>query len=265
MYKNIFLHSILTSRGCPYRCKFCSTGIFGRKTRFFSPERVVSEIEYIIKNFPEQDLIKFDDDLFTINIKRLEKIVSLIKENKFHKKVCFSCNARINTLTPEVISLLREMNMNKILIGFESTSDNILKKYKGRVKSSQQQIVVDLCKKYGINITATFIVGFPEETKEEMFKDYWFIKRNLRNNINDIRIYYPTPFPNNELWDYVKNKGLIDENFSKWEILNLDFSIDRTIYLTEKLDKNEFDKIYSTFLNLAKQIRNDFKLNWYKQ
>jgi radical SAM superfamily enzyme YgiQ (UPF0313 family) len=119
-----------TSRGCPYKCVFCSNPWKG--IRFFSPEYVVAEIEEIVNNY-NVDAIYFYDDLFCANKERVKKICELIKKKKLHKKIVFSCQLRANLVDEKLIKMLVSANFVQAEFGFESGSDKILRFLKRKV------------------------------------------------------------------------------------------------------------------------------------
>jgi radical SAM superfamily enzyme YgiQ (UPF0313 family) len=99
--------NILTSRGCPYKCLFCSTTQFWSKLRFHSADYVVDEIQNLINNY-HVNLIQIWDDLFTINIPRLVEIKDKLKLPKYIK---FNCQPRPNLVTDRLCKMLKEMNV----------------------------------------------------------------------------------------------------------------------------------------------------------
>ena len=106
-----YQQSLLTERGCPFKCEYCSATAFWDKMRTHSLERVMSEIEYIIKHYPEQKSISISDDLFGLNRKRLRQMVDMIKFEGYHKKVFFVCQTRASCFHEETAAMFAEMNM----------------------------------------------------------------------------------------------------------------------------------------------------------
>ena len=122
-YQEEFSVSMITSRGCPYRCIFCDNNIFGRKIRWFSSEYVVDEIEHVIKKYGAKE-ISFVDDTFPANRKRFIKILELIKERNL--RFVWTCMANVNDLDDEVLQLMRETGCWQIALGIESGDNEIL-------------------------------------------------------------------------------------------------------------------------------------------
>ena len=246
LLKNAGAH-ILSSRGCPYKCVFCSSSHFWSNIRFHSPEYVIKEIKEVIKQYNPKT-IAFWDDLFIADKARVKKIVGLIKKEGINKKVSFSVLARTNLIDDEICKLLKEMNTSAVMCGFESGSQKVLDYLKrGTTTVEKNQNAINLLKKYGFNFAGTFIIGSPEETMEDMEKTLKFIRKNDFQNGDT---YVLTPLPGTPLWQYAVEKGLVREDEKMdWSILNIDFekNMDRAVIVSEKLSRDEIKKMYFRF------------------
>ena len=124
-----------TSRGCPFQCTFCSVGsIWGKKYTYFSAERVVSEIEYLVQHYGAKG-VYFREDNFTLNKKRLESFCNLIinKDLKIH----WACESRVDTLDGEILKLMYRAGARAFYFGVESGSQKILDFLKKGIKVEQ--------------------------------------------------------------------------------------------------------------------------------
>ncbi|MFN4151749.1 MAG: B12-binding domain-containing radical SAM protein, partial [Candidatus Sericytochromatia bacterium] len=224
--------AIFTSRGCPFRCKYCSISEFWESIRYHSPERVVEELKSIIEkpNHPKRIIIL--DDLFGINKKRLKLLVEAIKAEGINKKVVFTCNARSSVFDEEIAQLFVDMNVKACVFGMESANDRILGYMKGSTTAKQNQKAIDICKKYGISATGNFIVGFPTETPAEAADTYWFVRKNSKD-LPDFRVFPACPLPGTHLWEYAKSKDLVKETYEDWG--DLDFFFDRDNEIIKKI------------------------------
>jgi anaerobic magnesium-protoporphyrin IX monomethyl ester cyclase len=190
---------IMTSRGCPYRCIFCSSSIFWNKVRMFTPEYVVNEIEHITNTYHINHIWMYDD-IFILNKERVEKISDLIEQKNFNSKVSFSVQARVNLISDEICQFLKKMNVTGVSFGFESGSDNILQSLKGgNVSITKAKKAIQLCKKYGFSISGGFIIGSPNETRKDILDSIKFYKDAP---IGSTQISVATPLPGTYLWDY---------------------------------------------------------------
>ena len=144
---------IFSSRGCPYRCSFCSSQEFWKKYRTFSVEYVISEIEYIIEQYPLTTYILFWDDLVIADRKRFREIVRIIDEKGLNKKISYSFAVRANLVDEEICQLLKKINVSYVTFGAESGDDRILNMLKGDSVSVEiNQRALNLLSKYNIPV-----------------------------------------------------------------------------------------------------------------
>jgi len=238
---------MFTSRGCPYRCIFCASSRFWDKVRIFSAHYVVNEIEYLI-NLYGVKTISFYDDLFIVDKKRMKEILKLLEERNILGKVIFGCQARANLIDDEVVQLLKKVGVKSICLGLESGCDSTLKYLKGNVNIADNQTAIKTIRKYNLNIFGSFVIGSPEETKEDIIKTLKFVRKSPLNGFD---VYVLTPFPGTPVWDYAKSRSLVSEKMD-WDKLDVDFATnyDSAIILSEKLTRKE---IYRLFLQFMKE------------
>lgn len=254
--------SMITSRGCPYKCRFCSSSANWRPFRFHSAEYVVDEIKHLIDVYNPK-FINFYDDLFIANKERLAKIVDLIKVEKINEKVQFNCSVRADLLDESTCKLFKEMNLTAIGFGAESGSDKILNYLKKDTTTvAQNQETIDLANKYNLRIASSFIIGSPFETKIDLLKTYDFINKN-KLKLSQADVYPMTPYPGTEIWDFARQKDLVSETMD-WSLLNQNFeqfNIDTYVFLNkDTMTKLEFYDYFLRLQNLHQEIkdRNDF-------
>ena len=238
---------MFTSRGCPYKCVFCASTRFWPEVRFFSAEYVVREIRELVDQYNVK-LISFYDDLFIANRKRLDEIIFLIEKDKKLKNISFTCNVRANLINDEVVMLLKKMNVVALNLGLESGCERTLKYLKANVTLEQNINAVKTIKSRGLACNATFIIGSPQETRDEILESYRFIKK-IPINLTDI--YVLTPYPGTPLWDYAKGKGLVSENM-EWSKLDINFQNNyrQTIIVSEVLSRREIIGLFKKFYRL---------------
>ncbi|MDP2682478.1 MAG: radical SAM protein [Deltaproteobacteria bacterium] len=243
---------IFTSRGCPYDCIFCfSKPFWGAKARFFSPEYVVKEIVHIVERFNVSQLSIYDD-LFIAPRARFKKIVELIREAGLHKKITFNCNVRPNEITEEVAELLKSMNITHVFLGIESGNQRVLKYLKKQACSVEQNSnAIRILKKQDILTHGGFIIGSPDETKEEIMDTYRFIRKSCIDSFSPLML---TPLPGTPVWEIAKKRGLVTD-FMDWSILREEFNEveNRHIIMSETLSRKELSKLYRKFKRLQKR------------
>jgi radical SAM superfamily enzyme YgiQ (UPF0313 family) len=212
---------LFTSRGCPYKCLFCSSSVFWNKTRAFSAEYVVDEIEQILTQFPNTKHIPIEDDIFILDLSRLEKIITLLEEKGLSKRVAFSFTVRANLVTDQLCELIKRINVQAVCFGAESGSDRVLGTLEKKATVAQNQNALDILHKHNISVVCSFIVGIPTETEEEVRATYEFIIRNILENklgsFSTVNIL--TPMPGTEIWNNAIDKGLVNIEDMEWSRL----------------------------------------------
>jgi radical SAM superfamily enzyme YgiQ (UPF0313 family) len=214
---------LLSSRGCPYKCAFCSSAAFWEKTRFFSPEYVVREIEFLLEQFPKTRNIFVWDDLFISKIVRFKKIVELLRNKGINKKVTFTLPVRANLVNEELCKDLKEMNVVGVSFGAESGSNRILEILGKRMTVEMNQMAIDTLYEYGILVGCSFIVGTPTETEGDVRDTYEFILKNIAERKLSPRcsVNILMPMPGTEMWRYAVRAGLIDMKDMDWKRLSI--------------------------------------------
>lgn len=176
---------IMTSRGCPFGCLFCSK--ITHNFRMQSASRTVAEIFQLHDKYGFSAFMIFDD-IFVADKQRLEKIVDYLK----YEDYLFRCFGRANLLTKEVCSLLRTMGVFEVGIGVESGSTQILKQnMKGTTKEMNTQAVKNL-QQFGIRAKAFLIVGLPGESEETVKETKQWIETARPDDL-DVSILQPMP------------------------------------------------------------------------
>lgn len=229
---------IFTSRGCPFKCKFCASHTFwGDKIRFRSADSVVDEITYLVEKYQPIE-IAILDDLWMANKIRFREIVAKLVKRGIPQKVTFRGFCRSNLIDEETVLLLKELNYSIVRFGAETGSERLLKMIKGEgISITDHQRVIDLCFQHGLRCGASFMFGVPGET----FDDIELTKNFLRHNRGKFEIsgfYFFNPMPGTALWDELLIKGKIPDDLD-FELFHLDFlnplfSWDDILYFNEE-------------------------------
>ncbi|MCL1977941.1 MAG: radical SAM protein [Candidatus Bathyarchaeota archaeon] len=206
---------MLTTRGCPYGCIFCSNHlIMGRKWRARSAENVIAEIEQIVNAYGIHQ-IDFLDDNIAFNRERLVKICNMLIEKRLNIEWCTPNGVRADALDPELLALMRKAGCQKILIapesGVQRIVDDVIKK-----KQSLQCVeeVVNAAHKVGIKVGCFFILGMIGETKEDMKQTIQFAHKLRHLGAEYFYFSYATPLYGTELYRQAKEGNYLTSDFS---------------------------------------------------
>ncbi len=259
---------LLTSRGCPYQCVFCSKDVFKNVCRMRSPENVIREIDMLVKRYGVKQIDILDDN-FTMNKKRTERILDLIAERNYDLIFNLQSGARIENLDSGIISKMRRAKIWKVSIGIESGDCLILKQVKKRLDLNRALEIAHMIKKAGIELYGFFMIGLPGDTAESMQKTIDFAI-NMDPDIANFCI--TIPFPGTELYDRVKNEGkfliALDDG------INTGFYANEVFYEIGNMDKKVVLKYYRKaikdfyfrphkILRLLTRIKSKDELKWF--
>ena len=196
------LTTVMTSRGCPYDCSFCSSKItFGRSIRYRSVGSVMEEIDHLIQKYRIKG-IKFADDTFTLNEKRLEHLCCEIRK----RKIYWIGNSRVETLNKDILALMKYSGCKLLQFGVESGDPTIQRELKKTDNLEQTQRVFAWAHELKLDTAATFIFGAPSETWETVNKTITFaiqIKPTYAN------FFILSPYPGTEIYEYMKAHGMM--------------------------------------------------------
>jgi len=198
--------TIITSRGCPYNCVFCSS-ILGKKVRCNSAENVVNEIESIINNYNIFNFY-FLDDVFTFNKQRVFDICRLIKERGLN--IGFRVTTRINLVDKAILEALRAVGCKMVCYGLESGVDRVLRAYNKGFTVKDIKNVVGMTKEVGIGIKAFWVQSSFEKKIDKQLTKRLIKQLGLKqNDLYDLIVY-----PGSKLWQ---------DKYGKWNDFNVDF------------------------------------------
>ncbi|MBF0308730.1 MAG: radical SAM protein [Magnetococcales bacterium] len=208
--------TVIGGRGCPYTCKFClwPQVMHGHKYRFRSPESIVAEMEWVLKNWPEvkNGEFFFEDDTFTVNRQRAHKLCDLIIARKLN--CTFSVNSRADVTDAALLRHMREAGCRLVLVGFESGSQVMLDSMNKQIAVPKMEQFIRIAKEVGLQVHGCFVLGMPGETEATMQETIDFA---LRNPLDTVQFSSAVPYPGTEYFDILeKNNLLRAKRWDQW-------------------------------------------------
>jgi len=197
--------TLITSRGCPYRCIFCDKSISGSKWRARSPRNVLDEMEQIVKELKIQSLVIYDD-LFTFDKQRTIEICQGILERGLQFE--WKCEGRVDRADREMLSWMKKAGCKLIAYGVESGNQEGLDYLRKGITLPQIRRAFELTRQAGIRPMAYFILGIPVETFEQSLRTIEFAKE-LNPDYAQFSIL--SPYPGTKLYQEAKAKGWYQE------------------------------------------------------
>lgn len=176
-YKNLPIAPILTSRGCPYHCTFCGSGVnMGHKLRLRSINHVLKEMDVLIHKFGVREF-HIIDDMFNFIEGRVFEFCEGIKDRKWDISYTFPNGLRLNQLNREMLIAMKETGLYSFTVGIESGSERVLKEMHKGLTLEQIEKKVDLINEVGLEPSGFFIVGYPTETVQDIRATINFAKK----------------------------------------------------------------------------------------
>lgn len=247
-YKELPMFSVMTSRGCPFKCTFCSTPrkyqeLYEGKARFHSVEWVLEELRLLETLFGVREII-FVDDTFNLRKKRVKEFC----QGKIDAgiQIIWSCNFEANIVDHEMMSMMSEAGCWAIMIGGESGSNRMLDFIKKGVTKEQLQKAANIASDLGICTRVSFILGMPSDTEESIQETIDFVKQTSFH-FPYFQLY--VPLPGTDMYDQLEEYGTLRVSDAK------DMSASHVNYLPEGVSE-EF------LLNTYKKVHKEVYLRW---
>jgi anaerobic magnesium-protoporphyrin IX monomethyl ester cyclase len=243
--------SIFTSRGCPQQCIFCSRPVFGRKWRGHSPEYVLKEIEYLMKEYEVSTLSVLDDN-FTVDLTRAEKILDRIIAKKWKLAIYFWNGMRVDHMTKDLLLKLKKAGCTAINFGVESVDPDVLSFIRKGVSLNQIEQAIKLTHELGIIVNIFLMLGNPGDTAEAADKIKTFVEKV---HVDGVHLSMATPLMGTKFWDWVETNGRwLDydrEELLDWPIDDTDESY--PVFETSDFSADERIKAYRKTRNILKE------------
>jgi len=227
--------SMISSRGCPYACIFCDKNVFKNSYRSFSPEYIVNEISYLIREFKARD-IAFVDSTFTPNKSRVYEIIKEMKQSNLD--VTWTCSVRADVLDRPLLKEMKEAGCWRVRIGIESGSDEVLKFIKKGIIKHQIRRIANWAYELDLESKGFFMIGHLVDTKKTIEETINFA---CSLPLKDITVQINTPLRNTPQYQLIEKYGrIITSDFSKYSFWQL-------VFLPKGLKNGELDYYYRKF------------------
>lgn len=233
--------TMITTRGCPMQCSFCSSAaMHGKKIRERSVENIVDEIEYLKTNY-DIDTIAFMDDTFTLKKRKVMAICDEILKRNI--EIMWGCTSRVDTLDEKLLKKMKEAGCITIFIGVESADQQQLDNMCKNTTIAKIENAFKIAHKLKIRTIASVALGMPGDTKEIMNKTVKFVHK-LKPNY---AIYsLATPYPGTRFYKEAFEKNLIKiKDWSKYTLITpILETIDCSLNDMRKIQAKAFMKFY---------------------
>ncbi len=237
-YRRLPLAHIMSSRGCPTRCNFCDRSIFGTTYRARSAENVLAEIEQVVHRHGARE-IRFFDDTFTLNRKRLEAICQGLKT--LRPRLPWTCLTKVTTVDLDMLRMMRDAGCWQVLFGLESGDDRILETLGKETTVEKNRRAVAWARQAGLRVRADFIVGTPHETLESLENTLRLAKKLPLDYAHFNKFI---PFPGTEFYRRLTQQGY---QFDFDSTLDFELDHDVLVYVPPAIAPDD----YRRFLNKA--------------
>ncbi|MFH1222830.1 MAG: radical SAM protein [Pseudomonadota bacterium] len=242
---------VVSSRGCPYKCIFCSNRVTTSSAyRYRSNESIVGELEKLNSEY-KKNFVLFLDDNFLVNKERIYSLTKNIRDKGLHNKMTFSFQARGDNVDKELLEDLYRSGFKSIFFGIETASDELLKIVKKGETLEEIIDAVNLSKKIGFHVSATFMYGLPTENHQDRMKS---LRLSKALDLDMVRFNNATPYPGTELYTIANNEKRL-KIIGSYENFN---SVSTFI-------ESPFKKIPFSYVpegNTEAQIRNDILFSY---
>lgn len=248
-------YPVVLQRGCPYQCTYCDHGaVLGKKIRSLSVERAVENVRFLVREYGAKG-IYFLDSVFTVRRDFIMGFVKALQKQDF--KISFACNARADQLDYELLSEMKKAGCWMIQIGIESgniKSLELIKKasYSAAFKPdpndpegkpyllNKYEQEIRNCQKLGIQVMASYILGLPGETVEDVENTIRFAKKLATETA---LFFLPVPYPGSYLLEQAKQDGGLREDVTWKDYSCVDYS--NPVYVNPRIGKEKMQQLLS--------------------
>ena len=203
--------SMAGSRGCPYRCEFCSLLYTGSNYRKRDPIKLVDEYEFLHERYGVK-MVGFVDPIFPLNKRLLFRFCEELMRRGLHKKVCWLSETRVDRLDRESLRIMRASGCRRILLGIESGVDLLLENVNKTFTTETTRKACRMIREEGIDSVGLFMIGLPGETPEMTRQTIDFA---CSLDLDFAKFAVTVPFPGSQMYEDLRREGRLDRD--DWE------------------------------------------------
>lgn len=197
---------LVSSRGCPYNCIFCSTTKVWKRWRPRSPENVVDEIQHLAERYGVRE-IAFEDDSFLVDADRVRGICEEMLRRGIRVAWSVPPGLKANRLTEDLLRLMKRTGFYRACFPIESGDPEVLRWMRKPIEFDEAEEAIDLCNRLGIWTYGNFIIGFPEQTADSIERTAQYA---INSRLDMISVYVAQPYAGSELYEIFDRLGLLD-------------------------------------------------------
>ena len=227
--------TIAASRGCPFHCKFCDTSTFGAKVRYYSPKKVFEMMKYLRQRWGVRHIM-FVDDLVLASRQRTTELCEMILADGL--KMTWSCDARVDTVKPDLLQMMKKAGCWQIAFGLETGSDEMLIRMDKSARVAKSESAVEWTNAAGIRVKGLFMLGYPGETAESIDLTKDFVRRIPMTIMNLTKF---TPYPGSPVYRELYGTSIRDDHWEKMNGMNFVWAPDGIT--VEELDRHYLELI----------------------
>lgn len=208
---------VITSRGCPFDCRFCSSQfIWDRRYLKHSVDRVIDEVTYMKERYGSRS-IHFREDNLTVDRKHLAELCKHMEKLGLQ----WTCQSRVNSLNEDIVRMMKASGCRLISCGFESINDSTLQYLRKRQTSRQILNAIEIFEKTGMHYTGAYIVATPNEGKKEIVNTIRFARQvaQLPHSLTPTAVSRFVGIPVSELYFQIIKDGLVEYDWQHGELL----------------------------------------------
>ena len=197
------IHSIATSRGCPYHCAFCnSSSIWQYRWRKRNAQNVVAEMEFLLQNYKHKTFC-FSDNSFNIDMQRVDDFCDLLLNKKIN--VLWSTPVRVENIYPALAHKMKKAGCYNVGIGIESANNAVLAAMGKQTTIEKITESIAIFKQAKIEVLGQFVIGSPSDSLTTVKESLQYAKKS---SLDFVMFYSVLPFKGTPQWDYVSKHGM---------------------------------------------------------